>query len=201
MKKRNPLKKLTKWLLLKKNKESPCTRLEKKKKRLTPKINTRKEIQSKHASTAAPDAQQEARMSCLQTKVSQVQKKRKQQTFCIGLYFKAIQSRKSSQRWKRLGFWSLSPHIACHLNYRSSRQTGHCQVNILHSRQYKMPLECQLDAGASCNMISYQNLSIILQNRSPPLNQRSAKLRLFNGSVHSGRNMSNCRIWKENGTL
>ena len=44
-------------------------------------------------------------------------------------------------------------------------------------------MECQLDTGASCNVISHRDLSILLQNGSPPLNHSSVKLRLFDGSI------------------
>ena len=45
--------------------------------------------------------------------------------------------------------------------------------------KYKTSMECQLDTGASCNVISHRDLSILLQNGSPPLNHSSVKLRLF----------------------
>ena len=48
---------------------------------------------------------------------------------------------------------------------------------------YKTSMECQLDTGASCNVISHRDLSILLQNGSPPLNHSSVKLRLFDGSI------------------
>ena len=49
--------------------------------------------------------------------------------------------------------------------------------------KYKTSMECQLDTGASCNVISHRDLSILLQNGSPPLNHSSVKLRLFDGSI------------------
>ena len=49
--------------------------------------------------------------------------------------------------------------------------------------KYKTSMECQLDTGASCNVISHRDLSILLQNGSPPLNHSSVKLKLLDGSV------------------
>ena len=49
--------------------------------------------------------------------------------------------------------------------------------------KFKTSMECQLDTGVSCNVISYRDFSIPLQNGSPPLNQSSVKLRLFDGCI------------------
>ena len=42
---------------------------------------------------------------------------------------------------------------------------------------------CQLDTGAYCNVISYQDLSILLQNRKPKVEQSSVKLKMYDGSI------------------
>ena len=42
---------------------------------------------------------------------------------------------------------------------------------------------CQLDTGASCNVISHRDLTVLLQNGSPPLHQSSVKLKMYDGSV------------------
>ena len=44
---------------------------------------------------------------------------------------------------------------------------------------------CQLDTytGASCNVISHRDLSIILQNGTPTLDQSSVKLNMYDGSI------------------
>lgn len=44
-------------------------------------------------------------------------------------------------------------------------------------------LDCQLDTGATCNVISHRDLSIINQDVNPTLKQSNVKLRLFDGSV------------------
>ena len=49
--------------------------------------------------------------------------------------------------------------------------------------KYKTSMECQLDTVTLCNVISHQDLSILLQSGSPPLNHSSVKLRLFDGSI------------------
>lgn len=43
--------------------------------------------------------------------------------------------------------------------------------------KYKKSMICQLDTGASCNVISYRDLSILLQNGTPKLEQSSVKLK------------------------
>ena len=42
---------------------------------------------------------------------------------------------------------------------------------------------CQLDTGASCNVISYRDLSILLQNGAPTLDQSSVELKMYDGSI------------------
>ena len=49
--------------------------------------------------------------------------------------------------------------------------------------RYKMKMECQLDTGATCNVLTHRDLSIISQNGNPTLQSSKVKLRLFNGSV------------------
>ena len=47
-------------------------------------------------------------------------------------------------------------------------------ITFLIEKTYKEQLVCQLDTGATCNVISHRNLVQLLQNDDPPL-QRSAK--------------------------
>ena len=42
---------------------------------------------------------------------------------------------------------------------------------------------CQLDTGASCNVISYRDLSILLQNGTPKVEQSSVKLKMYDCSI------------------
>ena len=49
--------------------------------------------------------------------------------------------------------------------------------------KYKSSMVCQLDTGASCNVISHRDLTVLLQNGSPPLHQSSVKLKMYDGSV------------------
>ncbi|XP_068726382.1 uncharacterized protein [Montipora capricornis] len=49
---------------------------------------------------------------------------------------------------------------------------------------FSTEIDCQLDTGATCNVIIHRDLSIINQDANPKLNQQSnVKLRLFDGSV------------------
>ena len=49
--------------------------------------------------------------------------------------------------------------------------------------KYKISKICQLDTGASCNVIGYRDLSILLQNGTPPLTKSSVKLKLYDSSI------------------
>ena len=49
--------------------------------------------------------------------------------------------------------------------------------------RFKTTLECQLDTGATCNVLSHRDLSVISQDGNPALQTSKVKLRLFNGSV------------------
>ena len=42
---------------------------------------------------------------------------------------------------------------------------------------------CQLDTGASCNVISYRDLSILLQNGTFKVEKSSVKLKMYDGSI------------------
>ena len=48
---------------------------------------------------------------------------------------------------------------------------------------YKEQLVCQLDTGATCNVISHRNLVRLLQNGDPPLLKSNAQLKLFDGTL------------------
>ena len=58
------------------------------------------------------------------------------------------------------------------------------RLNFLHdSDRLGMQLECQLDTGATCNVMSYDDLSRITQTGNPPLQSSKVKLRLFDGTL------------------
>ena len=44
-------------------------------------------------------------------------------------------------------------------------------------------LSCQLDTGATCNVLCLDNLSAITQLGDPPIQKSTVKLRLFGGST------------------
>ena len=48
---------------------------------------------------------------------------------------------------------------------------------------FSTEIGCQLDTGATCNVITHRDLSIINQYANPKLQQSNVKLRLFDGSV------------------
>ena len=52
--------------------------------------------------------------------------------------------------------------------------------NTSHS---KTEVKCQLDTGATCNVMSYDDLSRIVQDGNPQLQSSNVKLRLFDGSL------------------
>ena len=45
--------------------------------------------------------------------------------------------------------------------------------------KYKKSIVCQLDTGASCNVISYRDLSILLQNGMPQVEHSSVTLKMY----------------------
>ncbi|KAK3718411.1 hypothetical protein QZH41_000520 [Actinostola sp. cb2023] len=57
-------------------------------------------------------------------------------------------------------------------------------LNFLNdSHRLGTKLECQFDTGATCNVISYDDLSRIEQTGNPQLQSSNVKLRLFDGSL------------------
>ena len=48
---------------------------------------------------------------------------------------------------------------------------------------FSTEIDCQLDTGATCNVITHRDLSIFHQDANPKLQQSNDKLRLFDGSV------------------
>ena len=54
----------------------------------------------------------------------------------------------------------------------------YCEHNKLETK-----LKCQLDTGATCNVLSYRDLSIIKQDSNPQMESSKTKLKLFDGSL------------------
>ena len=48
---------------------------------------------------------------------------------------------------------------------------------------HKVPVVCQLDTGASCNVISHRDLSVFMQVGQPPLDASQVNLKMFDGST------------------
>ena len=63
--------------------------------------------------------------------------------------------------------------------------------------RYRTKLECQLDTGATCNVLTHRDLSIISQNGNPALQTSKVKLRLFNGSVMKPLGEAKLKVLKE----
>ena len=57
------------------------------------------------------------------------------------------------------------------------------RITFLIEEMYKEHLVCQLDTGATCNVISHRNLVQLLQNGDPPLIKSNAQLKLFDGTL------------------
>ena len=57
-------------------------------------------------------------------------------------------------------------------------------LNFMDSTDmYATELECQLDTGATCNLLSHRDLCNINQSPSPPLQTSNVNLRLFDGTI------------------
>ena len=63
--------------------------------------------------------------------------------------------------------------------------------------RYRTKLECQLDTGATCNVLTHRDPSIISQNGNPALQTRKVKLQLFNGSVMKPLGEAKLKVLKE----
>lgn len=64
--------------------------------------------------------------------------------------------------------------------------------------RYKTKLDCQLDTGATCNVLTHHDLSVISQNGNPALQTSKVTLRLFNGSVMKPLGEVKLNVLKEN---
>ena len=56
-------------------------------------------------------------------------------------------------------------------------------ITFVVVHKYKEQLVCQLDTGATCNVISHRSLVQLLQNGDPPLRKSSSQLKLFDDTL------------------
>ena len=64
-------------------------------------------------------------------------------------------------------------------------------------KNYSTILDCQLDTGATCNVITHHDLAVINQNGDPKVSPSRSKLRLFDGSVMEPLGQANITIMKD----
>ena len=64
-----------------------------------------------------------------------------------------------------------------------------------HSKQarHQIPIKCQLDTGATCNVLSFRD-SIITQDGNPPVEQTKTKLKLLDNSMMKPLGVVNLRV-------
>ena len=65
---------------------------------------------------------------------------------------------------------------------------------------YNTELECQLDTGATCNVMSLHDLAVISQTGDPPLRSSKVKLKLFDGSLMKPSGVATLKIHEDNKT-
>ena len=72
-------------------------------------------------------------------------------------------------------------------------------LNFMDSTDmYATELECQLDTGATCNLLSNRDLCNINQSPSPPLQTSNVNLRLFDGTIMKPLGCTSIRVNSEN---
>ena len=54
---------------------------------------------------------------------------------------------------------------------------------LMKTKSSKLAVECQIDSGASCNVISHLLVCKFLQDGNPKLQENKSKLRMYDGSV------------------
>ena len=65
---------------------------------------------------------------------------------------------------------------------------------------YHTELQCQLDTGATCNVMSLRDLAVITQTGDPPLKSSKVKLRLFDGSLMKPHGVATLKIHRNGST-
>ena len=68
------------------------------------------------------------------------------------------------------------------------------------SEQFVTEIECQLDMGATCNVICYRDLASICQTGEPPIEKSKDKLRLFHRSTIKLHGVASLKVNRVNGT-
>ena len=63
---------------------------------------------------------------------------------------------------------------------------------------YNTELECQLDTGATCYVMSLRDLAVINQTGDPPLRSSKVKLKLFDGSLMKPCGVATLKIQRDN---
>ena len=66
--------------------------------------------------------------------------------------------------------------------------------------EYHTELTCQLDTGATCNVMSLRDLAVITQTGDPPLKNSKVKLRLFDGSLMKPRGVATLKTHRNGST-
>ena len=47
----------------------------------------------------------------------------------------------------------------------------------------EVPIRCQLDSGASCNVISFKDLCVVTGSENPPYSSSTTRLKMFNNTT------------------
>ena len=65
---------------------------------------------------------------------------------------------------------------------------------------YFTELQCQLDTGATCNVMGLRDLAVLNQTGNPPLRSSKVKLKLFDGSLMKPYGVATVKIHRNNTT-
>ena len=87
----------------------------------------------------------------------------------------------------------------------SNMKTNGKQINTTlvfsdMKEDYHTELQCQLDTGATCSVMSLRDLAVITQTGDPPLKSSKVKLRLFDGSLMKPHGVATLKIHQNGST-
>ena len=87
----------------------------------------------------------------------------------------------------------------------SNMKTNGKQINTTlvfsdMKEDYHTELQCQLDTGATCSVMSLRDLAVITQTGDPPLKSSKVKLRLFDGSLMKPHGVATLKIHRNGST-
>ena len=87
----------------------------------------------------------------------------------------------------------------------SNMKTNGKQINTTlvfsdMKEDYHTELQCQLDTGAMCSVMSLRDLAVITQTGDPPLKSSKVKLRLFDGSLMKPHGVAILKIHRNGST-